>query len=165
MELLKLLSTNEIVAQALGFLLLLFLLRAFAWKKLLKLLDDRKERIAGEFMQIEDAKKEVAEIKAGYEEKLQKIEETARLKLQEASLEGKEIKEQVRQEAQSQAQEIINNAREEIKYELSRAKEELKEKIVDMTISATESLIKEKLTGEQDKKLIKGFLDDLNKLE
>ena len=46
MELLKLLSTSEIVAQILGFLLLFFLLRAFAWKRLLALLDERKARIS-----------------------------------------------------------------------------------------------------------------------
>ena len=46
MDLLKQFSTNEIFAQIVGFLLLLFLLRAFAWKKLLRLLDDRRERIS-----------------------------------------------------------------------------------------------------------------------
>ena len=55
MEILKLLSANEIVAQILSFLLLLAILRIFAWKRLLKLLDDRRESIALEFRKIEDA--------------------------------------------------------------------------------------------------------------
>ena len=41
-ELLKLLSGSEIVAQIISFLLLFFLLRAFAWKRFLAVLDARR---------------------------------------------------------------------------------------------------------------------------
>ena len=67
MELLKLLSTSEIVAQILGFLLLFFLLRAFAWKRLLALLDERKARISSEFQKIEETKAALERIKTDYE--------------------------------------------------------------------------------------------------
>jgi F0F1-type ATP synthase membrane subunit b/b' len=56
MELLKLLSGSEIVAQIISFLVLLFILRIFLWDKVLKVLDNRRERIASEFKQIEDTK-------------------------------------------------------------------------------------------------------------
>jgi F-type H+-transporting ATPase subunit b len=165
MELLKLLSTNEIVAQALSFLILLFLLRIFAWKRLLKLIDDRKERIALEFKQIRDAKEEITKAKAEYEEKLLKIEELAKIKIQEAVQQGKEITDEVRIQAHQEAQEIINNARDNIKYELAKAKEELKEQIVDLTISATKNVIQEKLTEERDKNIIREFLDEVDELK
>jgi len=48
MELLKLLSANEIVAQIISFLLVFTLLRIFVWKHFLKILDDRRDRIASE---------------------------------------------------------------------------------------------------------------------
>ena len=70
MGLLELISANEVVAQVISFLILLFLLRVLAWKKILKLLDDRKEKIAGEFKKIEDTKAEVAGLRADYETKL-----------------------------------------------------------------------------------------------
>ena len=54
MDLLKLLTAKEIVAQIISFLLLMALLRVFAWKKLLNLLDERRARIASEFKKIED---------------------------------------------------------------------------------------------------------------
>lgn len=165
MEFLKLLSTNEIVAQVLGFLILLFLLRIFAWKRLLKLLDDRKERIALEFKQIRDAKEEITKAKAEYEEKLLKIEELAKIKIQEAVQQGKEITDEVRIQAHQHAQEIINNARDNIKYELAKAKEELKEQIVDLTISATKNIIQEKLTSERDEGIIREFLDQVDELK
>ena len=64
MELLKLLSTNEIIAQIASFLLLFIILKAFAWKRVLRILDQRAERIAAEFKSIEDSKEGVAALKS-----------------------------------------------------------------------------------------------------
>jgi len=165
MGLLELISANEVVAQIISFIILLFLLRALAWKKILKLLDDRKEKIAGEFKAIEDSKAEVAGLKADFEAKLTSIDQIAEKKIEEAVAEGRKITDEVRKEAQLNAQLIINDAKESIKYELSRAKEELKIKIVDLTIRATENVIQEKLTEEGDKKLVEQFLDKIDEIE
>ena len=59
MELLKLLSTSEIIAQVVNFLLLLILMRVFFWKKVLKLLDERRDRISSQLEHIENTKKEI----------------------------------------------------------------------------------------------------------
>ena len=107
MDLLKQFSTNEIFAQIVGFLLLLFLLRAFAWKKLLKLLDDRRERIASEFKKIEDTQAEIAKLMAEYDKKLSDIDETSRTKIQEAMARAKQLAEEVRESSQHQARKIL----------------------------------------------------------
>jgi len=163
MELLKLLSTNEIVAQIISFLVLVFILRAFAWKRILSLLDQRKERIASDFKQIEDAKLEIEKIKVSYEEKMSAIEESARVKIQDAVNESRHVAQEIKEKAQSDAKVLMEKAQDNIKIELSKAKEELKEKIVELTINAAEHIIKEKLTSEQDKKLILGFLEESDK--
>lgn len=164
MELLKLLSTNEIIAQVLGFLILLTLLRIFAWKKILGLLDKRKEHIALELKKIEEAKADIDKLKFDYAAKLNSIEETAQKKIHDALGESKLILEEARKNGYIQAQGIIDNAKASIKYELAKAKDELKDEIIDLTIKATENLIQEKLTGEGDKKLVKDFLEGVDKI-
>jgi len=165
MELLKLLSASEIFAQVISFLLLLFLLRIFFWKKVLGLLDARKERIAQGLKRIEDSQREITQLKSDYEAKLDAIEVTAKARIQEAVEQGRKITEEVRKKAHEEAQDIIENSRANIKYELGKAKEELKEQIIDLTIKATESVIQEKLTEEDDKKLVGDFLDRLDKIK
>lgn len=165
MELLKLLSASEIFAQVISFLLLLFLLRVFFWKKMLGLLDARKERIAAGIKKIEDSQREVAKLKSDYETKLDEIEITAKARIQEALEQGRKITEEVRKKAHEEAQDIIENSRANIKFELGKAKEELKEQIIDLTIKATESIIQEKLTEEDDKKLVGDFLDRIDEIE
>ena len=163
MDLLKQFSTNEIFAQIVGFLLLLFLLRAFAWKKLLKLLDDRRERIASEFKKIEDTQAEIAKLRAEYDKKLSDIDETSRTKIQEAMARAKQLAEEVRESSQRQARKILEKAEESIGIELAKAKEELKNKVIDLTINTTEKIIKEKLTEEKDRKLVSEFIEEIDK--
>lgn len=163
MELLKLLSTSEIVAQIVSFLILLFALRLFAWKPILELLDKRKERIASEFKKIEGLQSELNSLKLEYEKKLGVIEDTARQKIQEAVREGKRISEEIKNSARDEADRIILDAKQNIKQELSQAKEELKEKIVELTIAATENIIQEKYTEKDDARIIADFLDKLEK--
>lgn len=163
MDLLKQLSTNEIFAQIIGFLLLLFLLRAFAWKKLLKLLDDRREKIASEFKKIEDTQAEIAKLRSEYDKKLSDIDETSKAKIQEAMARAKQLAEEVRESSQHEARKILEKAQENIDIELARAKEELKNKVVDLTINTAEKIIKEKLTEEKDRRLVSEFIEEIDK--
>jgi len=165
MELLKLLSTSEIVAQIASFLLLLFVLRVFAWKKILGLLDARKERIASELKDIENAKLEIAKLKAGYEEKMASVSEEARQKIQAAVEEGKDLQEQLKKAGYLESQKIIEAARANIKYEIAKAREELKERIIDISIKAAESVIEEKLTEKEDRNLVKSFLKRVDEMQ
>jgi F-type H+-transporting ATPase subunit b len=165
MDLLKLLSTNEIVAQAVGFLILLFLLRVFAWKKVLGMLDKRKNFIASELRSIEESRADIEKIKSDYDTRLASIDQTANQKIHDASVKSKIIMEEARKEAHIQAQEIIDSAKSSIKLELAKAKDELKNEIIDITIKATENLIQEKLTEEGDKKIVKDFIEGIEKIE
>lgn len=165
MELLKLLSASEIAAQIVSFLLLLFALRLFAWKPVLGALDKRKERIAAEFKKIEGLQSGLNSLKAEYEKKLGVIEDTARLRIQEGVREAGRIAEGIKNSARLEADKLIQDARANIRQELSRVKDELKEKIVELTLAATENIIREKYTGEDDRRTIADFLDKLDEIK
>ncbi len=162
MGILKQLNASEIFAQIISFLILFFILRVFAWKRLLKLLDERKARIAADFAKIEQAKESVSQLKNDYQAKLDNIDQVALSKVHEAIAEGRKITDEVRKSAHLEAQEIIENARQNIRHELTKAKEELKDKVIDLTIKVAEDIIREKLTGGQDRKLVREFLDKVD---
>jgi len=161
MELLKMLSASEIFAQAVTFLLLLFLLKAFFWKKFLSLLDQRAAKISGELKAIEDVKFEVASIKSDYETKVSEIAVYAQQKIREAVEEGRRKNEEMRKKAHEQAQDIIENAKESVKYELSKVRQELKSEIVDISLKAAEMVIREKLTEDDDRKIVEEFIQEI----
>ena len=160
MELLKLLSANEIIAQVINFLLLLVLMRVFFWKRVLKLLDERRERIAFQLENIESAKKEVERLKDDYQKELNAIEAMKKLKIQEGIEEGRKEAGEIKKEALLNAQKIMDSAAGEIKQEIAKAREALKDEIVNLTIMGVENVVGEKLTEEGDKKLVRDFLDN-----
>lgn len=165
MELLKMLNANEILAQTLSFFLLLFLLRHFAWKKLLGLLDQRREKISSELGEIENTKLEIARLKADYESKIASIHQPAQAKIDEAIEEGKKINVQMRKKAHEDAQDIITDARNQVKYEVSKAQEQLKDKIVDIALGAARTVIQEKLTEDGDRKIVEDFIKEIEQVE
>ncbi|MBF0385112.1 MAG: F0F1 ATP synthase subunit B [Candidatus Omnitrophica bacterium] len=163
MEILKLLNANEIIAQILSFFLVLWLLRSLMWKRLLGLLDQRKEKIASEYKKIEEAKEAAAHSKAIYDHKIADIHLEAQKKIHEAMAEGRNITDSMRKKAQQDAQEIINNAKANMSYELLQAKEKLKEELIDITLKAAEKLIEEKFTEANDRKMVEDFIIELEK--
>lgn len=163
MELLKLLSANEIVAQVITFLFLLFLMQRFAWKPFLKTLDDRKEHIASEFKKIEDIKAEVNNLKNDYESRLSSIESEAKARIHVATEEGRVAAEEIRQLAREDGEKIFAKAQESIKAEVAKAEEVLKDKIVNLTIDIASKVIQEKLTEADDKAIVETFIKEMEK--
>ena len=165
MELLKMLSTSEIFAQVLSFFLLLFLLRKFAWKKILGLLDQRKEKISATLGEIENTKLEITRLKADYESKMATIAQQAQAKIDEAIQQGRLINAQMRKSAHEDAQDIITDARKQVKFEVSKAQEQLKERIVDIALGAAQSVIQERLNEDGDRKIVENFIKEIEKVE
>jgi F-type H+-transporting ATPase subunit b len=155
----------EIFVQIINFLLLFFLLRIFAWKKILFFLDARKERIASQIKEADEALCCAAATREKLDTQLAAIDELTKIKIQEAVAEGRKLTEDIRKKAHQDAQDIITIARESIQYEIAKARDELKEKIVNLTIETAESVIEEKLSEETDKKLVKSFLDKMDSIE
>ncbi len=158
MELLKLLSASEVVAQVISFLVLVFLLRRFLWTKMLAALDARKEKITGDLRQAQESRDEMARLKAEYDARLAGIEDAAQKKVHESILEGRAAAEEIRKKAHQDAQAILDTANKNIKYELAKAKEDLKETIIDLSLRGAESVIQAKMTGEDDRGIVRDFL-------
>lgn len=160
MELLKLLSANELVAQIICFLALFFILRGLLWKKFLKVLDDRKDMVAAELASIQTTKADVETIKRDYAHKITAIEDEAALKIRLAIEEAHRQGNEIRRKADEDGVKILETARENIKAEVLKAKEGLKDEIVALTIDIAGKVIAEKLSVDQDKKLVQDFIKE-----
>ena len=163
MELLKLLNANEIAAQIITFLILLFLMKRFAWKPFLKVLDDRRERIASEFKKIDEAKSEAEKVRAEYETRLSAIEAEARARIQAAVEEGKRAAEAIREGAREEGEKILAKAQESIKAEVVKAEEALKDRIVNLTVDIAAKVVQERLTVDDDKAIVETFIKEMGK--
>ncbi|HWR82212.1 MAG TPA: F0F1 ATP synthase subunit B [Candidatus Deferrimicrobium sp.] len=154
---------QQLLTHAVGFLITVWILKRFAWGPLLALLEERRNRIADEFKSIEDEKARVAGLTAEYHGKLKDIEAERRAKLVDAVNEGKKIAEEIRSAAREEAKAMSLKARADIERDVAKAKVQLKNDMVAMTVSATEKIIKEKLDDPKHRQLIGSFIDNVEK--
>ncbi len=159
------LSIQEILTQAAAFVLLVFILKKMAWKPVLQMLEDRRNKIQAGFDQIENTKAEVEKLKRDYENSRARIEEEARLKLQQAIDEGKKVSKELQETARKESRTILDKAKEDIQLEIAKAKVTLRNEIADLTLAATERVLNEKLNDTKDKELVLDFIDNLEKLK
>ena len=147
------------------FLLVLFLLSKFAWKPLLKILKEREDEIKSSLKDAEIAKTELEKVNLESE----KILNNARAEARKIQAESKSVSENQRDEiihkAKDEAKKIVANAESQIKMEKDLAIKQIQEKVVDLTFSISEKVIKKNLTTDDNKKIIKDSLKNLEKFD
>ena len=141
------------------FILLLVILKKFAWKPILKAVDDRNNSITEALSSAEKAKAEMEQLSANNE----KILQEARIERDSIIKEARAIKEntisEAKSKASSEAEKIILSAKEQISNEKMKAMIELKNEIADISIQMAEKIIKSELKdGKSQKKLIEETL-------
>jgi F-type H+-transporting ATPase subunit b len=155
----------QILTTALGFFLLVLVLRRFFWGAVLKLLDERRQRIEESFQSIEHAKRELESLQADYTRRLGTIDEEAREKIRQAIQEGRRMASEIQDEARAQSHGIIAKSKETIELELAKAKVSLRDELADMTIEAVERLLRQKLDAKADQQLVASILEELGHAE
>ena len=153
----------QILSQTLSFFLLLWVLRRVAWKPLLGILDARRSQIERQLSEAAQAKAQLAQLHADYSKKLAAIDEEARVKLQQAILEGKRISIEVQEQARAQAQGILAKAKDTVELELAKARVTLRDQIAAMTVQAVEKILEQKLDARADAALVNAALDELER--
>ena len=157
------LDVQQVISQALSFLLLLWILRRFAWRPLLTLLDERRARIAHEFQQAAQSKTELARLQEEYQQRLAAIEDEARSKIQQAVVEGKRIATEIQDQARAQGLALLTKSKETVELEIAKAKVTLRDAVAEMTVDAVEKVLQKKLDAHADKALVDAVLDDLER--
>jgi F-type H+-transporting ATPase subunit b len=157
----NLIDPKQVITQILGFLLLVWLLRQFAWGPLLGLLEARRQKIAGEFQEAERRKAEADGLKARYESELKGIEAQARQKLMEAVAEGQKVAGEIKAQAQTEAQHRLERANDEIARENEKAKEVLKQRMIALALRAAEKILRQKLDDASQRQLAAEFVDEV----
>lgn len=151
----------ELLTQIVGFLIAVWILKKFAWKPLLGMLEQRRTKIKSDLDAAEQTKVDADELLSQYQAKLKDIDAEARAKIQDAVADGNKVATEIREQARAEAKDIIAKAREELARDVAKAKIELRNDMVNMAVLATEKIIAEKLDDEKHRSLIDSFLDEV----
>jgi F-type H+-transporting ATPase subunit b len=143
-----------IIAQAVNFGIVLFVLWKFAYKPILKTLNNRSNKIEKGLKDAENAGKKLAETEEKEKEVLADARKEAQVILAKSENMAKKTQEEMETSAKIQADKIITDAKAQIEEEKQKMLKEVKAEIGDLVVSATEKIIGEKLDKSKDKELI-----------
>ncbi len=136
------------------FVILLTLLRKFAWMPLLNALEERQAGIRESLDDADTAKRELAEVQEKAEALIGRARIDANSILGEARADGTRLREEMKQRAQAEAQSIVESAQRQIQLERDRAVAQIREEAVDLSLAIASKLIRRNLTKADNESLI-----------
>jgi F-type H+-transporting ATPase subunit b len=139
-----------IVWTLVAFLIVFFILKKFAWKPIIKGLNDRETSIADAIATAEKVKLEMAQLKNDNEALLASAREERSAMLKEA----KEIKDRIvndaKNEAKAQAAKIIADAQASITQQKMAAIVDLKNQVGNLVIEVSEKVLRKELSNKAE---------------
>jgi F-type H+-transporting ATPase subunit b len=141
------------LSQVISFAIVAFLLRRFAYKPILAVLEDRRRRIEEGLINADKIKKELAEAEKRYQEIVAKANAAAQKMIDEARESSAHIAERKQQEAVAAAEQIIAKAREAASLEHDRTMESMKRELGRLVVETTAKVTGKVLTSEDQKRL------------
>ncbi|MDR1876970.1 MAG: F0F1 ATP synthase subunit B [Flavobacteriaceae bacterium] len=153
-------SVGLVFWMTVSFLILLLLLKKFAWKPILKALEDRESSIQKSLDEAKNAREEMSKLTSQNEQLLKE----ARLERDAILKEARDIKDKIVSDAQKVATEegnkIIQAARESINNERISAINQIKSEVTDLSIDIARKVLQKELSSvEEQKKLVESLVN------
>jgi F-type H+-transporting ATPase subunit b len=143
----------HLIAQIISFCIVCTLLYFFAYKRVLAMLEERRQRIAEGLANAEKSKAELAKAEARRLEILAQANTQANKVIEEARAAAARVQEQETQKAIAAAEQIIAKAREAAAADHARMLVELKREVGRLVIQTTATVTGRILTPEDQRRL------------
>ena len=144
---------SHLIAQTISFGIVCALLYKFAYRRVLAMLEERRQHIAQGLADAEKSKQELARTEAQRQEVLQQANAQATKLIEEARAAAARVQEQETQKAIAAAEQIIVKAREAAAADHTRMLTELKREVGRLVVQTTTTVTGKILTPEDQRRL------------
>jgi F-type H+-transporting ATPase subunit b len=149
-----------LITQIVTFIILLVLLRLFAYKPIMRMMDERSRRIKESIDQAESVKQASLHAEEQVKKQLEEASREGQERLARAARAGEEVKQKAQADARREAEALIERAKGEIRRERDDAIGEVRREFADLTVLAAGKVIERSLDKEQHRELIEKVLEE-----
>ena len=142
----------------LTFLVLVGLLAKFAWRPLLQALESRQDLIRKSLDDAQRAKQELDRLQHESAQIVRAARVEAESIITASRSDGERLRNELREKARTEAEAVIKNAERQIQLETSRAVQQIRHEVVDLSVMIASKLIQRNLTKEDNERLIEDAL-------
>jgi len=136
------------------FIILMVILKKFAWKPILSALDKREKSIEDSLRSADRAREDMEKMKADNEEILAQTRLERDGMLKETKLTSEKILDQARVKAGEESKRLVIAAREQIENEKTSAVAEIRKQVAELSVSIAEMILREKLKDDEKQKVL-----------
>lgn len=149
-----------LLAQSIGFLILVWLLGKFVYPILIRAIDERQEAIERSSAAAKEAQVAAEKAEETTREQLNEAKKTTSEIIAAAHEEASAIVEQAEAKAVRRADHLIAQAEARLNTDVAEAREALRKEMVALVAEATEAIIGEKIDAKKDAALIERALKE-----
>lgn len=146
------------VFQAINFLVLLVVLRIFAYPSIIRALEDRKQKIDEQLKNANELEQKLALAHQQASDIIDSSHQKAKGLIVDAHARADTILTDARAKTQQETADMVQVAQTRIQQEVEQAKQELRAETVALVVSATEKILAEKITSKEDFAIIERAL-------
>jgi F-type H+-transporting ATPase subunit b len=149
---------SKLVVQIIAFLVFLFLLWRYASKPIVRMLDERTERVREGMEAASRMQAQLEATAARNEEVLAEARRDAQAILAQSREQGDALIERARDEAGRQSDEYMARAQATLRAETEQARQELRKEVADLAVLAASKIVRKELNADAQTELIEATL-------
>ena len=156
------LTLGTILAQMLNFFILVWILASFAYKPLVSMMQERKERIAKDLADAQAARNEAEQFKADYAAQIANARQEAQQIVEKAVQQAEATTREQLAAAREQIEREKERARQDIVNERDRAMNNLRNEVISLSVAMATKVVAKDMDSETNTKLIEDAIAKLD---
>jgi F-type H+-transporting ATPase subunit b len=137
-----------LIAQAITFAVLIFVIVKFVWPPLLKAIETRQKEIADGLAAAQEGKSSLENAAKKSEVTLNEAKQKASEIIGQAEKRASQIIEEAKSTAKTEGDRILESARSEIEQEVNRAKEGLRAQVSALAVAGAEKILRKEIDAK-----------------
>lgn len=154
-------NVGNIIFNILAFIILLVLLKKYAWDKLLNMLEERQKLVESQLDDAERNQAEALELLKQNQEKLANAQAEIKEMMENAREQSKVEKNSILSDAREQAELLKENARRDIEDEKNKAIDEINKQIAELSVLVASKIIEKELDANAQSALVDKIIKEV----
>lgn len=146
-------------------LVLFWIMRKLLFKPVADFIENRKATIRKQVDEADALKKQAGDLKSNYESRLANIHEEKIAIINDAHKRGDELYQKMKEDADKERERILKSAENEKNLMAAKAREELRNEAVNLSVNIAEALIKKEINTDTNKQIIDSIVKDLSAMK
>jgi F-type H+-transporting ATPase subunit b len=155
-------TTGLMIWTLVTFVIVLFVLRKYAFGPIQQLIDTRRQAIVSDLDAAQTAREEAQAALAEYRQQMAEARKEANKIVEDARRVGDERRAAAVAELEAEKTRLMQQTREEIQSETRQALNAIKQQVADLTLAATEKVVRAQLDEAEQRRLIEDALADVD---